>query len=39
MKRSLGTIVLFALLILTIVALTQIDTGDTSAQSTVSRTN
>ena len=31
MKRTLSTIVLFVLLILTVVALTQLDTKDTSA--------
>jgi hypothetical protein len=31
MKRTISTIVLFVLLILTVVALTQIDTGETSA--------
>lgn len=31
MKRTLGTLVLFVLLILTVVALTQIDTSNTSA--------
>jgi hypothetical protein len=31
MKRTLGTLVLFVLLILTVVALTQIDTGTTNA--------
>jgi hypothetical protein len=30
-KRSLGTIVLFVLLVLTVVALTQLDAKDTSA--------
>ena len=31
MKRTLGTLVLFVLLILTVVALTQLDVTDTSA--------
>lgn len=31
MKRTLGTIVLFVLLILTVVALTQIDSAETNA--------